>query len=198
MQVTLHYEAIVMQVTLHDKRVVMQVTLHYEIKQKFPQEKSNQDSRRSDGGYNGNKARDNSRRPTSQDDSKALVTIDGEAVNWSGHVEEDTQNFAMMAYSSSNLGFDSESVFINKECDLENTPVNDRYAEGMHAVPPPITENYMPSGPDVEIDYSQFTYGPKQTSADESDSKHVEFASSDSEESCNLLYTQKKGLERED
>nr|GEW10040.1 40S ribosomal protein S16 [Tanacetum cinerariifolium] len=30
MQVTLHYEAIVMQVTLHDKRIVMQVTLHYE------------------------------------------------------------------------------------------------------------------------------------------------------------------------
>nr|GEV78420.1 putative reverse transcriptase domain-containing protein [Tanacetum cinerariifolium] len=30
MQVTLHYEAIVMQVTLHDRRIVMQVTLHYE------------------------------------------------------------------------------------------------------------------------------------------------------------------------
>nr|GEX62786.1 putative ribonuclease H-like domain-containing protein [Tanacetum cinerariifolium] len=31
MQVTLHYEAIVMQVTLHDKRILMQVTLHYEV-----------------------------------------------------------------------------------------------------------------------------------------------------------------------
>nr|GEZ72813.1 hypothetical protein [Tanacetum cinerariifolium] len=30
MQLTLHYEAIVMQVTLHDKRIVMQLTLHYE------------------------------------------------------------------------------------------------------------------------------------------------------------------------
>nr|GFD51049.1 ribonuclease H-like domain-containing protein [Tanacetum cinerariifolium] len=56
--------------------------------------KGNQDSRRRDGGYNGNKARDNGRRPTYQDDSKALVTIDGEAIDWSGHVEEDTQNFA--------------------------------------------------------------------------------------------------------
>nr|GEZ99556.1 hypothetical protein [Tanacetum cinerariifolium] len=36
--------------------------------------KGNQDSRR-DGGYNGNKARDNSRRPAYQDDSKALVII---------------------------------------------------------------------------------------------------------------------------
>nr|GEY24917.1 xylulose kinase-1 [Tanacetum cinerariifolium] len=39
--------------------------------------KWNQDSRRRDGGYNGNKARDNSRRPASQDDPKSLVTIDG-------------------------------------------------------------------------------------------------------------------------
>nr|GEU72536.1 hypothetical protein [Tanacetum cinerariifolium] len=31
MQVTLHYEAIMMQVTLHDKRIVMQVRLHYEV-----------------------------------------------------------------------------------------------------------------------------------------------------------------------
>nr|GEV61880.1 hypothetical protein [Tanacetum cinerariifolium] len=68
-------------------------------------------------------------------------------------------------------------------CDLENTPVNDRYAEGMHTVPPLITGNYMPSGPDVEIDYSKFTYGPKQTLADESDSKPVEDASSDSDSS---------------
>ncbi|GJQ94769.1 putative ribonuclease H-like domain-containing protein [Tanacetum coccineum] len=36
-------------------------------------------------------------------------------------------------------------------------------AGGMHAVPPPMTGNYMPSGLDVEIDYSQFTYGPKQS-----------------------------------
>nr|GFB71785.1 hypothetical protein [Tanacetum cinerariifolium] len=39
--------------------------------------------------------------------------------------------------------------------------------------------NYMPSGPVVEIDYSKFTYGPKQTSADDSDSKPVEYASND-------------------
>nr|GEZ59100.1 putative ribonuclease H-like domain-containing protein [Tanacetum cinerariifolium] len=96
------------------------------------------------------------------------------------HAEEDTQNFAMMAYSFSNSGSDNESVFMNKECDLENTPVNDRYAEGMHTVPPPMTGNYMPSGPDVEIDYSKFTYGPKQTSVDESDSKT---ASSESDSS---------------
>nr|GFC86770.1 hypothetical protein [Tanacetum cinerariifolium] len=46
-----------------------------------------------------------------------------------------------------------------------------------------MTRNYMPFGTDVEIDYSKFTYGLKQTSADESDSKLVEYSSSDSD-SC--------------
>nr|GEX58904.1 RNA-directed DNA polymerase, eukaryota, reverse transcriptase zinc-binding domain protein [Tanacetum cinerariifolium] len=235
--------------------------------------KRNQDSRRRDAWYNGNKTRDNGRKPAYQDDSKALVTIDGEDIDWSGHVEDDTQNYAMMAYSSSNSGSDNEqnqlayeqkirfmkidlddkidvlayhkkllaealkekedlktkfenwqnssktlsrllntqisandkfglgygdyrygsilsyenevlqSVFMNKASDLEYTPINDRYAEGMHAVPPLMTGNYIPSGPDVEIDYSKFTYGPKQTSADKSDSKPSEYASCESDSS---------------
>ncbi|GJT24829.1 ribonuclease H-like domain-containing protein [Tanacetum coccineum] len=58
-----------------------------------------------------------------------------------------------------------QSVFMNKESELVNQPLYDRFvtAGGMHVVPPPMTGNYMPSGPDVEIDYSQFTYGPKQS-----------------------------------
>nr|GEV14631.1 hypothetical protein [Tanacetum cinerariifolium] len=142
--------------------------------------KGNQDSRRRDAGYNGNKTRDNGTRPASHDDSKALVTIDGEDIDWSGHVEEDAQNYAMMAYSSSNSGSDNEAS------DLEDTSVNDRYADGMHAVSPPITGNYMPSGPDIEIDYFKFTYGPKQTSVDESDSKPSEYASYESDSSVEI------------
>nr|GFC04185.1 hypothetical protein [Tanacetum cinerariifolium] len=53
--------------------------------------KGNQDNRRRDVGYNGNKAKDNGRRPAYQDDLKALVTINGEDIDWSGHVEEDAQ-----------------------------------------------------------------------------------------------------------
>nr|GEV70469.1 hypothetical protein [Tanacetum cinerariifolium] len=63
------------------------------------------------------------------------------------------------------------------------TPVNDRYAKGMHAVPPPMTGNYMPSGPDVEMDYSKFTYGPKQTLANELDAKTSENATCESDSS---------------
>nr|GEY94097.1 hypothetical protein [Tanacetum cinerariifolium] len=75
-----------------------------------------QDSRRRDVGYNGNKARDNGRRPTYQDDSNALVTIDGEDIDWSGHVEEDAQNYAMVAYSSTNSGSDNEVKSSSKTC----------------------------------------------------------------------------------
>nr|GEX81563.1 ribonuclease H-like domain-containing protein [Tanacetum cinerariifolium] len=157
--------------------------------------KGNQDSRRRDAGYNGNKTRDNGRRPAYQDNSKALVTIDGEDIDWSGHVKEDAQNYAMMAYSFSNSSSDNEVKSCSKACeesyarliklasDLEDTPINDRYTDGMHAVPPLMTGNYMPSGLDVEIDYSKFTYGPKQTSADESDSKPSEYASCESDSS---------------
>nr|GEU48404.1 retrovirus-related Pol polyprotein from transposon TNT 1-94 [Tanacetum cinerariifolium] len=139
--------------------------------------KGNQDNRSRDAGYNGNKTRDNGRRPAYQDDLKALVTINGEDIDWFGHVGEDAQNYAMMAYSSSNSGSNNESVFMNKESDLEDTSVNDKYVDEMHAVLPPMKRNYMPSEPDVGIDYSKFTYVPKQTSVDELDSKPSEYAS---------------------
>nr|GEX84604.1 hypothetical protein [Tanacetum cinerariifolium] len=76
------------------------------------------------------------------------------------------------------VGFDK-----TKASNLEDTPVNDRFANGMYAVPPPIIGNYMPSGPDVEIDYSKFTYGPKQTLANESNSKSSEYDSCESDSS---------------
>nr|GEV21314.1 putative ribonuclease H-like domain-containing protein [Tanacetum cinerariifolium] len=50
------------------------------------------------------------------DDSKALVTIDGEDIDWSRHVEEDAQNYAMMAYSSSNSGSDNQVKSCSKAC----------------------------------------------------------------------------------
>nr|GEW35890.1 ribonuclease H-like domain-containing protein [Tanacetum cinerariifolium] len=79
--------------------------------------KRNQDSRRRDAGYNGNKARENGRKPINQDDSKALITIDGHDIDWSRHVEEDTQNYVMMAYSSSNSDSDDEAKSCSKACD---------------------------------------------------------------------------------
>ncbi|GJV74502.1 hypothetical protein Tco_1506086 [Tanacetum coccineum] len=81
-----------------------------------------------------------------------------------------------------------QSVFMNEESDVENKPLYDRFVsvEGMHVVPPPMTGNYMPSGPDIEIDYSKFTYGPKQSEtseSNESNSLTSEYTTCDSDSS---------------
>ncbi|GJZ83314.1 hypothetical protein Tco_0648487, partial [Tanacetum coccineum] len=208
--------------------------------------KGNQDSRRRDAWNSGNK---DGRRSGKQEDSKDLVTIDGEGVDWTSHSKEE-EDYALMACNSSGLdtedlddktdvltyhkkllaevekekedlkakvekwhnssknlskllntqmsGNDTfglgygdyryngilsyenevlQSVFMNKESDLENQPLYDRCvtAEGMHAVAPPMTGNYMPSRPDIEIDYSQFTYGLKFSKPSESETQTIDF-----------------------
>ncbi|GJU95657.1 ribonuclease H-like domain-containing protein [Tanacetum coccineum] len=220
--------------------------------------KGNQDSRRRDAWNTGNKDKENGRRSGKQEDSKALVTLDGEGVDWTSHSEDEQENYALMACSSSGsdtevtscskeckesyaklkklydeqreqlgdasieiqaytqalkkveaqlvahqqsqlcqtsdrdkaglgygdqlnkgvLSYENEvfqSVFVSRTSDIEDSPMNDRYAEGMHAVPPPITGIYIPFGPDKEIDDSQFTYGPKQTKPSESDVRSSDF-----------------------
>ncbi|GJV27782.1 hypothetical protein Tco_1384230 [Tanacetum coccineum] len=69
-----------------------------------------------------------------------------------------------------------ESVFDSRSSDVEDSHVYDRFAkvEGMHAVPPPMTGNYMPPKSDFGIDESNFTYGPKQSKTSESDAKTSE------------------------
>nr|GEU32310.1 ribonuclease H-like domain, reverse transcriptase, RNA-dependent DNA polymerase [Tanacetum cinerariifolium] len=124
----------------------------------------------------------------SKDQHKAMVTIDGEGVDWTGHAEDDTEDYALMAFNSSNLSSDTEmsakdksglgygsqihdgvlsyenevfaSVFDSRSSDVEDSHVIDRFSkvEGMHAVPPPMTGNYMPPKSNFEIDESKFTY----------------------------------------
>ncbi|GKD51416.1 ribonuclease H-like domain-containing protein, partial [Tanacetum coccineum] len=45
-------------------------------------------------------------RPGKYEEPKALVTLDGEGVDWTGHAEDEQENFALMAYSNS--GSDTE------------------------------------------------------------------------------------------
>ncbi|GJV65928.1 ribonuclease H-like domain-containing protein [Tanacetum coccineum] len=61
--------------------------------------KRNQDSRRRDTWNSRNK---DGRRPGKQEDSKALVTIDGEGVDWTSHLEEE-EDYALMACNNSGL-----------------------------------------------------------------------------------------------
>nr|GEW41748.1 ribonuclease H-like domain-containing protein [Tanacetum cinerariifolium] len=125
--------------------------------------KWNQDSRRRDGGYNENKARDNSKRPASHDDLKALVTIDGEAIDWSRHVEEDTQNFALMAYSSSNSGSDNETLADESDSKpVENaSSESDSSIEPSTSMPEPVVnESKVVSEPKVVCEPKVWTDAP--------------------------------------
>ncbi|GJU56728.1 ribonuclease H-like domain-containing protein [Tanacetum coccineum] len=290
--------------------------------------KGNQDNKGRDAENYGYKAKDNGRRPGKQEEPKDLVTLDGEGVDWTGHVEDEQENFALMAYSSSGsdtevtscskecvesytklkklydeqmeqlgdtsikiqaytqalkkvedqlvthqknqlwyeekirfmkidlddkndvlkyhkkllaeavkekeelktklenfqssskglskllnsqmskrdksglgygdqvhngvLSYENEvlqSVFDSRSSDVEDSPVHDRFAniEGMHAVPPPMTGNYMPSGPDREVDDSMFTYGPKQSKTSESDTQTSNYDSCESNSSTETL-----------
>ncbi|GJZ20976.1 hypothetical protein Tco_0558015, partial [Tanacetum coccineum] len=276
----------------------------------------------------GYRAKDNGRRPGKQEEPKALVTLDGEGVDWTGHAEDEQENFALMAYSNSGsdtevtscskecvesyaklkklydeqreqlgdasieiqaytqalkkveaqlvahqknqlwyeenirfmkidlddktdvltyhkkllaeavkekeelktklenfqssskglskllnsqmstrdksgLGYGNqihegvlsyekevlESVFDSRSSDVEDSPVYDRFAkvEGMHAVPPPMTGNYMPPKSDFGIDESNFTYGPKQSKTSESDAKTSDFDSCETNSSVETL-----------
>ncbi|GKE72806.1 ribonuclease H-like domain-containing protein, partial [Tanacetum coccineum] len=181
--------------------------------------KGNQDSRMRDARYIGYKAKDSGRRPIKEVEPKALVTLDGDGVDWTSHSKDEQENYALMGFN--NLGSDTKreqignasieiqaytqalmkveaqlvahqqnqlwdkaglgygdqmnkgvlsfenevfgSLFHSRSSDIEDSPVNDRHAERMHAVPPPMIAIYIPSGPDKEIDDSQFIYGSKQS-----------------------------------
>ncbi|GJY01957.1 ribonuclease H-like domain-containing protein, partial [Tanacetum coccineum] len=76
--------------------------------------KGNQESRKRDAGNTGYKAKDNGRRPGKQEEPKALVTLNGEGVDWIGHAEDEQENFALMAYSNSDSN--TEVTSCSKEC----------------------------------------------------------------------------------
>ncbi|GJS84500.1 pleiotropic drug resistance protein 1-like protein [Tanacetum coccineum] len=199
----------------------------------FAREYRTKEDNRRRGGWNpGNK---DGSRTGKKEESKALVTVDGESVDWTTHSEDD-ENYAFMAnnssgsntqkllakaqkekddlevivdkwnHSSKNLGkivnhhmsardkfglgygdyrysgilsYENEvfqSVFKTNKSDFENPPLHKRLVKTgeMQAVPPPMTGNYLPSGPDIEIDDSQYTYGPEKTQSSESESQTTE------------------------
>ncbi|GJS94298.1 putative ribonuclease H-like domain-containing protein [Tanacetum coccineum] len=76
--------------------------------------KGNQEGRRRDTGNTRYKAKDNGRRPRKQEEPKALVTLDGDGVDWTCHAEDEKENFALMAYSNSGSNIEVTSCL--KEC----------------------------------------------------------------------------------
>ncbi|GJV78613.1 ribonuclease H-like domain-containing protein [Tanacetum coccineum] len=105
--------------------------------------KGNQDSRRRDAWNTGNKDKENKRRSGKQEDSKALVTLDGEDQRPLYLSLKNVE--AQLACSSTKSTL--MRVLGIRTSDIEDSPVNDRYAEEMHAVPPPMKglHTYGPS-----------------------------------------------------
>ncbi|GKG01412.1 hypothetical protein Tco_0306117 [Tanacetum coccineum] len=61
-----------------------------------------------------NKANDNSKRLGKNKESNALMTLDGECVDWTSHSEYEQDNYAFMACNSS--GLNTEVTSCSKEC----------------------------------------------------------------------------------
>nr|GEV99919.1 hypothetical protein [Tanacetum cinerariifolium] len=91
--------------------------------------KGNLKSRRRDARNTGYKARDNEKRPTKQNEHKAMVTIDKEGVDWTGHAKDDTENYALMAFNSSNSGSDTEVTSCSKVCEKSYAKLKKLYDE---------------------------------------------------------------------
>ncbi|GKD42178.1 ribonuclease H-like domain-containing protein, partial [Tanacetum coccineum] len=85
--------------------------------------KGNQDNRRKNAWNSRNK---DGRRSGKREDSKALVTIDGEGVDWTSHSKEE-EDYGLMACNSS--GSDTEVTSCSKECKESNAKLKKLYNE---------------------------------------------------------------------
>ncbi|GJU41390.1 putative ribonuclease H-like domain-containing protein [Tanacetum coccineum] len=171
--------------------------------------KGSQDAKRKDAGSYGYKVKDNGRRPGKNEEPNALVTLGGEGIDWTAHAEDEEPNFALMAFNNASsdtefglgygdhifngiLSYENEvlqSMFMNKDSNTDDRTLYDRFVttDGTHAVPPPMTGNYMPSRPNIEIDESQFIYGPKQPQSSESETRTSDFDSCESNSTVETL-----------
>nr|GEX62189.1 ribonuclease H-like domain-containing protein [Tanacetum cinerariifolium] len=108
--------------------------------------KGNQDSKMRDAGNTGYKERDNGKRHAKQDEHKVVVTIDGKGVDWTSHAEDDIENYALMAFNSSNSGSDTKATSCSKSTISESNAKTSNSAscdsnssvETLESVPKPV------------------------------------------------------------
>ncbi|GKD83926.1 ribonuclease H-like domain-containing protein, partial [Tanacetum coccineum] len=63
--------------------------------------KRSEDFKRKDAWNSGYKVKDNRKRPGKQEESNALIILDGEGIDWTAHAEDEEDNYALMAFSNS-------------------------------------------------------------------------------------------------
>nr|GEX59386.1 ribonuclease H-like domain-containing protein [Tanacetum cinerariifolium] len=105
------------------------IQLDHEDLEQRGRSKGNQESRRKDAGNTRYKERENERRPAKQDEHKAMVNINGKGVDWTGHAEDDTENYALIAFNSSNSGSDTEVTTCSKVCEESYAKLKKLYDE---------------------------------------------------------------------
>nr|GEY32415.1 xylulose kinase-1 [Tanacetum cinerariifolium] len=103
--------------------------------------KGNQDNRRRDVRYNGNKTKDNGRRLVYQDDSKALVTIDGKDIDWSGHGRKNAK--------SGLTKVDSDKLDVELDKDIEYMDTEEALIDRRLSIVDTARPDYDTARPDV-------------------------------------------------
>ncbi|GJW35073.1 putative ribonuclease H-like domain-containing protein [Tanacetum coccineum] len=125
-----------------DLKMASCIDLHEnkEVLQEMVELQNKGDNRRRDGWNPANKMG----RTGKKEESKAMVTVDGESVDWTTH-SENNEDYAFMASNSS--GSDTQ----------------DDKTVKLQAVPPTMSGFILPSRHDIEVDDSSYTYGPEKT-----------------------------------
>nr|GEY38429.1 ribonuclease H-like domain-containing protein [Tanacetum cinerariifolium] len=75
-----------------------------------------------------------------QDEHKAMVTIDGKGIDWTGHAKDKTEDYALMAFNSSNSGSDTESTTSESDAKTSDLDSCDSSSseETLETVPKPV------------------------------------------------------------
>nr|GEX41215.1 hypothetical protein [Tanacetum cinerariifolium] len=154
--------------------------------------KGNQDSRRRDVENTRYKAMDNRKRPAKQDEHKAMVTINEEGVDWTGHAKDDTEDYALIAFNSSNSGSDAEMSAKDKSGLGYESQIHDEVISYENEV---FASVFDSRSSDVEDNESKFTYGPKQSTSSESYAKTSDLDFCESSSSEDTLETVPKPVE---
>nr|GEV09009.1 ribonuclease H-like domain-containing protein [Tanacetum cinerariifolium] len=112
-----------------------------------------------------------------KEDSNALVTVDGEDIDWSGHVEEDAKNYTMLAYSNSCSDNESSADDLDSKTSDYASCESDSSVEPSTSTPEPVVnESKVVSEPKV------FTMS----------NTHQELASPEANSFCNELASPKQ------
>ncbi|GKE49847.1 ribonuclease H-like domain-containing protein, partial [Tanacetum coccineum] len=123
---------------------------------------------RNQGNRNGDAPRRNA--PVDTSTTNALVVQDGIGYQ----IGLESLEARIVVHEKNEAIYEEYIAFLNRESDIDDSPVNDRFktGEGFHAVPPPYTGNYMPPRPDLSFaGLDDFVYKTKRGETETSISK---------------------------